>query len=440
MTSNSVKNFCINTGLALVLGLMAWLSVQLIQDLRTHQRLAQDLAELRDVKYGMLNADVWAKQVSVIVQKKIKAVDIHGSNRANMKRALERILDKVITEADRQVRKQHRKGDWWDRTTGKIKEGMRNALVDIDTVKAGIPAYAEEILDELEKPETRAEINSFLSGMVTELTASTFSQIDDSERQAIYARYGCEKTSDCKKIIKAKISEADEQGTQLAAVTLLCAVVILFLAWLTASPTNRLPLVLLAGATLLLLLCGVLTPMMEVEAQIGELSFMFLGEPVKFYNEVLYYQSKSVLDVVAILTAKREIDMMLVGILIMTFSVIFPALKLITSMLYIYSVRSRQSKIIEFFALKSSKWSMADVMVVAIFMAYVGFNGMIGSQMALIAEGGMAQGVEALTTEGTSLQIGFFMFLAFCMVSLPAASLVGVVVAKEQGEDAKQVS
>ena len=138
------------------------------------------------------------------------------------------------------------------------------------------------------------------------------------------------------------------------------------------------------------------------------------------------------LDVVAILTAKREIDMMLVGILIMTFSVIFPALKLIASMLYIYVLRSRQSKIVEFFALKSSKWSMADVMVVAIFMAYVGFNGMIGSQMALIAEGGMARGVEALTTEGTALQIGFFMFLAFCIASLLAASLVDAVVKKER--------
>ena len=131
MTSGTPQNLYINIGLALVLGLMAWMSVQLIQDLRSHQRLAQDLAELRDVKYGMLNADAWVRQVSVIVQKKIQSVEIHGANRENMKRALERILDKVITEADRQVRKQHRKGDWWDRTTGKIKEGMRLSLIHI---------------------------------------------------------------------------------------------------------------------------------------------------------------------------------------------------------------------------------------------------------------------------------------------------------------------
>jgi uncharacterized paraquat-inducible protein A len=171
--------------------------------------------------------------------------------------------------------------------------------------------------------------------------------------------------------------------------------------------------------------------MIEVEAQIGELRFMLMGKPVEFYNEVFYYQSKSVLDVVMILMAKREIDMMLVGILIMTFSVIFPALKLLTSMLYIYSRQSRQSSIVEFFALKSSKWSMADVMVVAIFMAYIGFNGMISSQMEMMAEGTMVKGVEVLTTEGTALQIGFFMFLAFCMASLMVASLIAATLSKE---------
>lgn len=440
MISSSAKNIRINVGLALLLGLMVWFSVQLIQDLRTHQRLGQDLAELRDIKYGMLNADTWVKQINAIVLDKIQSIEINGNNRENMKRALERILEKLIVEADRQIRRQHRSGDWWDRTTGKIKESVRNALVDIETVKKGIPAYAEEILTEMEDPETRRQMNGFLSSMVAELTSETFSNVDNSEREAIYARYNCENTKACKKVIKQRIRYEDRQATELAGLTLICAVVILLAVWLSASPTNRLPLVQAALATLLLLLCGVLTPMIEVEAQIGELRFVLMGQPVHFYNEVFYYQSKSVLDVVTILTAKREIDMMLVGILIMTFSVIFPALKLMASVLYIYFPPSRQSKIVEFFALKSSKWSMADVMVVAIFMAYIGFNGMISSQMEMMAEGTMAKGVEVLTTEGTSLQIGFFMFLAFCMASLVVASLTASALAKEQAEDSKPAS
>ena len=43
--------------LGALLVLMAALSWNLIGNLRTHQQLVQDRAELRHVKYGMLNAD-----------------------------------------------------------------------------------------------------------------------------------------------------------------------------------------------------------------------------------------------------------------------------------------------------------------------------------------------------------------------------------------------
>ncbi|MDX1496802.1 MAG: paraquat-inducible protein A [Salinisphaeraceae bacterium] len=423
----------INALMLILLSMMTWYSWQLIQELRAHQQLAQDLAELRDVKYGLLDANKWVYQVTDIVQQEIQTLDINPENRAQLKKALERILDTLITEADKHVRRQHRKGDWWDRTTGKIKESVRNTLMDVETVKAGIPGYAEEILNELEKPQTRQEISQFLSGMVSDITRETFSPIDDSVRQAIYDRYGCEATSDCKEIIKDEIQAKDESSTQLALMNLLLAVLILLAGSRVAGPDNRLAIVLMSCATLLLLLAGVLTPMIEVEAQIRELKFMLMGHPVEFYNEVFYYQSKSVLDVVSILMAKREYDLMLVGVLIMIFSVVFPALKLICSMFYLYAPGLRSNRMIEFFALKSSKWSMADVMVIAIFMAYIGFSGMVSSQMDLIARGAQSTNVNVLTTEGTSLQIGFFMFLAFCLASLVVSSRLESIIAR--GDD-----
>lgn len=412
----------INILLLIMLGIMSWYSWQLIHELRTHQRLAQDLAELRDVKYGLLDANKWVNQVTDIVQQEIQTLDFDSENRVRLKKALERILDTLITEADKHVRQQHRKGDWWDRTTGKIKERVRNTLMDVETVKAGIPGYAEEIMVELEKPQTRKEISQFLSGMVSDISRQTFSQVDDRVRQAIYDRYGCKATADCKKIIKDRIQAKDALSTHLALYCLLLAVLILAGGVWAAGPDNRFAIILMSAATLLLLLTGVLTPMIEVEAQILELKFMLMGHPVEFYNEVFYYQSKSVLDVVSVLMAKREYDLMLVGILIMTFSVVFPALKLISSGFYLYMPGVRSNKLVEFFALKSSKWSMADVMVIAIFMAYIGFSGMVSSQMNLITQGASSTGVDVLTTEGTGLQIGFFMFLAFCMASLVVSS------------------
>jgi hypothetical protein len=411
--------------LVALLVLMAALSWKLIGNLRTHQQLVQDRAELRHVKYGMLNADQWVAQVTVIVEKKVRELEIRGEQRESMKRALERILDTLITETDRYIREQHSSGDWWDRTTGRIKEGLRNVAMDIETVKAGIPQYAEQILVELENSDTRQEIGDFLSGILGDVASSTFAQVDDRLREAIHQRYQCADNTGCKQAIGSTLAAVDRQSRYLAGGVLLCAVLMLLAVRRTAEPSHPLPWVLLSLSAMLLLACGVLTPMLEVEAQISQLRFMLMGHPVEFFNEVIYFQSKSILDVVSILTSTRKADMVLVGLLLMTFSVIFPSLKLLASVVVIYNPGGlRQSAPVRFFAFKSGKWSMADVMVIAIFMAYIGFNGMIGSQLDLITRGAASAGVDVLTTNGTSLQPGFFMFLAFCVFSLVVSTIM----------------
>ena len=65
---------------------------------------------------------------------------------------------------------------------------------------------------------------------------------------------------------------------------------------------------------------------------------------------------------------------------------------------------------------KTGKWSMADVMVIAIFMAYIGFSGILNEQLNHL--GGLTSSVDVLTTNKTQLQTGFFLFTAFAVISL----------------------
>jgi hypothetical protein len=55
-------------------------------------------------------------------------------------------------------------------------------------------------------------------------------------------------------------------------------------------------------------------------------------------------------------------------------------------------------------------------MVVAIFMSYIGFNGIISSQFGQLRSA--AQEVELLTTNGTSLQPGYYLFLTYTLLAL----------------------
>ncbi|HLC17315.1 MAG TPA: paraquat-inducible protein A [Thermodesulfovibrionia bacterium] len=103
--------------------------------------------------------------------------------------------------------------------------------------------------------------------------------------------------------------------------------------------------------------------------------------------------------------------------------VVFPLVKVIFSFLYYYNINNlRHSSFVNFFALELGKWSMADVMVVALFMAYIGFRGLVSSQLSQLSRA--SKHVEVLTTNGTTLQGGFFLFLGFCIASLVLSTVL----------------
>jgi hypothetical protein len=162
---------------------------------------------------------------------------------------------------------------------------------------------------------------------------------------------------------------------------------------------------------------GVTTPMIDMEAKISQMTFILMGHPIHFENQVLYFQSKSILDVFWIMITYKDIQMKLVGVLLITFSILFPLIKIVSSLGYYYNYhRARENLVIKFFVLKSGKWSMADVMVVAILMAYIGFNGIITSQFGQLSSVG--QELVIFTTNGTSLQPGYYLFLTYTFLAL----------------------
>jgi hypothetical protein len=141
-----------------------------------------------------------------------------------------------------------------------------------------------------------------------------------------------------------------------------------------------------------------------------------LGESITFQDQVLYFKSKSILEIVDLMLKQGKWDLILVGILVLAFSVLFPLSKLISSIGYIYSKKLKSSRLIKFLVFKTGKWSMADVMVVAIFMAYIGFEGLISEQLRQLDR--LAQSMSVLTTNQTNLQVGFYMFTSFVILSL----------------------
>ncbi len=65
---------------------------------------------------------------------------------------------------------------------------------------------------------------------------------------------------------------------------------------------------------------------------------------------------------------------------------------------------------------------MADVMVIAIFMAYVGFKGILDNQLKLLNYD--TPSLNSIATNLTSLQPGFILFVAFVMFGLVLSEIL----------------
>ena len=132
---------------------------------------------------------------------------------------------------------------------------------------------------------------------------------------------------------------------------------------------------------------------------------------------MLYFQSKSVLEVFHTLVTAGRPDMWIVGVLVLMFSIVFPTLRS-SPWPSVCTVRRCFVEIgwRDFFALESSKWSMADVMALAIFMSFVAFNGLISNTMSRLLKEVGADLV--IPTDSSKLLPGYYLFIGFCLASL----------------------
>jgi hypothetical protein len=410
--------------LAALLVAAAFLAAQAILDSRRVQQIEIDLAELHDVRYGLLNAEVWVSRLSDLLARHIDDFELTDENRPALKRNIEIVLDRILVEVERYLRRRNASGDsFWERLGGAFRQGVQEFLVDFAELRAQVPTYADAILEELDRPETRAQLKAELLAALDSAAEATFTATDFSAFDAVLARHDCASATACEPGLRAEADALQARARSFSAGTLVAVGAMFLVAWRERPHLRPEVVAMLTAGTLVLLAGGVVTPMIDVEARISELRFEVLGEPIIFSDQVLYFQSKSILDVVAVLMETGAWDMILVAILITLFSLVFPSFKVLAGFAYYSDWQGLGAHpLVYFFALRSGKWSMADVLVVAMLMAYVGFSGLVENQLAAMA--GSGRGLDVITTNGTALQLGFYLFLAFVLASLVLSALL----------------
>jgi hypothetical protein len=392
-----------------------WFSWQTKQGLDQRREFRTDLAELEHVRYGILSADQWRAIIGPILNAQIDKIDLAGQTR-NLRPMVERALNSLLDNMKQQA-SAPKPAD----SKGTAKSAFGNPMIVnmiINALRPHVPEYTDVVLAELAKPQNQKAFKDSVRTVMTGALKNTFSSTDMTSYSAILGRFGCSSGEGCEDMLRNRIRASDAQLNRDYLIVLASAALGFILLAAGQPVLSRSAVVVLMLFCIVMLVGGVSSPMIEVEVRISQLDATLLGSPIEFHEQSLYYRSKTVLEVFQTLIQMHRPAMSLVAVLVLLFSVVFPALKMLALTAALFRpTLLRSSRIVRVLALQLSKWSMADVMALAIFMSFVAFNAVVESGLAgLRAE----PAVQQLTIPTNSSQIlpGYYLFVGFCVAGI----------------------
>lgn len=419
-TSTIVKKAFLFLVSLLFTAILGYSSFQVVSFSNERSKLKRDYSEINNIRNGLLSANTWRDHVIKIVNAQIDAFDFNDSQQEALRSQLNDILNAVITQAEGSLEEK-------DIPLGqRIKNKAIDKFVNFDKVRESIPAYSQTIIDELNKTKSKRRLKTVARDKFMELAEKTKNKEDiHAQVDELLAQYGYSNAEEFNKGTAEKLNSLEVEAYFYTYVVLTVLFLYLLLwVFIYKHPSYHkfvfISSILAAGIALL---GGLFAPMIEIDARISELNFILIGEPLVFYNQVIFFQSKSIIEVVKVLINTGKIDSMIVGALVLIFSVVFPITKLVCTEIYFLGKRKiRNNKAIDFFVFKSGKWSMVDVLVVAIFMAYIGFDGIFDTQLENLNV--QKSYLSTIATNKTSLQPGVLLFVGYVLFGLALATIL----------------
>ena len=407
------RSFDFRLAAAVILLLPAiWFSWKTVDGLAARRVIRTDLAEITNARYGILSADQWRTIIGPMLSAQVDKIDLKGQSkslRPMVERSLYALLDNIKTQMTAPSATAPGK-------PGGISPMFVNMIVA--SLRPHVPEYTNVVMAELAKWDTQKSFKDSIRAVLADAVKNTFGNTDMTTYNAILKHYGCSSGAACEQTLGKQIEESDRKLARDYVTVLACAL-LGFILLMAGRPTlSRGAVVVLMLFCLAMLAGGVLSPMMEVEVRVTKIDATLLGTPIEFQDQSLYYRSKTVLEVSETLLRMGRPEMTVVGVLVILFSVVFPTLKMLALSVSLFRpALLRTNRLVKLLAFELSKWSMADVMVLAIFMSFVAFNGVIGSAFdGLRTEPNVQQVL--IPTNASKILPGYYLFIGFCVASI----------------------
>jgi hypothetical protein len=388
-----------------------WFSWRTVDGLAARRLLRTDLAEITHARYGILSADQWRGIIGPMLDAQVDKLDLKGQSkslRPMVERSLYSLLDNIKTQMTAPNPK----------TPGKPGANPMMVNMIVASLRPHVPEYTTVVMAQLTKPDVNKSFKDSIRGVLADAVKNTFSATDMTTYNAILKHYGCASGAECEETLGKQIAEADGKLTRDYLIVIASAALGFLLLLPGKGRLSRGAVLVLMLFSITMLAGGVMSPMLEVEVRVTKIDATLLGTPIEFHDQSLYYRSKTVLEVFQTLIHMDRPEMRLVGVLVILFSVVFPTLKMLAlAASLVRPALLRTNRVVKVLAFELSKWSMADVMVLAIFMSFVAFNGVITSSWDGLREMPNIQQV-LIPTNASKILPGFYLFFGFCLSSI----------------------
>ena len=403
----------------------AWYATGLYSDVMLRKKYQEDLAEINRVNYELFNVELWKREALNVFEKKIEEFEISNEMYSfldlQVQVYLNTMYDRYIESGElvEMISQQLESSGTVNKMFLNIITKNVSEQVNQMNLRTQIPGLSKQVIDEIKSNEPL--IKTYMQRELLRLVLDDSSDRISDRRTIIYQRHAQNGLQETEDYLNAQISIYDVSIAAKRNYFLITLFVLLLLATAMFSYSFEIATGGLTLISILLLILGVSLPMIDIDARLDSFVFDLLGEPISFDEQVIYFQSKSIVEVTKTLWQSGGIDLKAVGVLVLLFSIVFPFFKLILSAAYLFMNSIRSNKMIQNIIFHLGKWSMADVFVVAIFMAYIGMYGIITSQLSTIDQN---DSFIIETLNYSQLSLGALFFTAYTILSI----VIGIVI------------
>lgn len=409
-------------------------SFELYRDIRLQKNLKEDHATINLVNFGLFDIQLWKKKALEIFANQIENYEVDPSAYQELDKQLQGYLvilyEKYFESGeliDLILEKMTESGSMNKMFISLIQKNIGEQLDNLDLRKE-IPGLSAQLVSEIKKnePQIKAYFQKEMLSMILDDAALTLKD----RRLPLYRSYGYDNFEETDMHLSNRIAELDASIAPALRINVIALSILLLLLIVTFKIIGfRMLIAGLSLLSVLLLLLGITLPMIDIDARLNAFSISLMNEPISFTEQTIYFQSKSILDVTKTLWEGRGIDLKIVGTLVFLFSIIFPFTKLVFSSFYLFSEKVSSNKVVKNIIFHLGKWSMADVFVVAMFMAYIGFYGIVTSQLGNISNNNTGYAVETLNY--SKLAPGALYFTLYTLLSI----VIGIMINRHTEKD-----